>query len=134
MSILRRGLLRANPKKCLLFQKEVEFLGHTVTVNGIKAMGTKINAIRDWPRPRDKHEVRSFLGLCTYYRRFVHGFADIAAPLNLKSQFNWTAESVAAFKRLKNALCSSPILSFPQSLGMFILDTNTSNIGIGAVL
>ena len=76
--------------------------------------------------------------MCTYYRRFVNGFADIVAPLHrltdLKSQFNWTAECEAAFKRLKNALCSSPILSYPQSSGMFILDTDASNIGIGAVL
>ena len=73
--------------------------------------------------------------MCTYYRRFVNGFA---APLyrltDLKSQFNWTAESEAAFKRLKNTLCSSPILSYPQSSGMFIVDTDASNIGIGAVL
>ena len=74
----------------------------------------------------------------TYYRRFVNGFADIAAPLHrltdLKSQFHWTAECEAAFKRLKNALCSSSLLSYPQSSGMFILDTDSTNIGIGAVL
>ncbi|XP_063920956.1 uncharacterized protein LOC135135765 [Zophobas morio] len=86
-----------------------------------------------------EHQLKTdFLGLCTYYRRFVNGFADIAAPLHrlmdLKSQFNSAAECEAAFKRLKNALCSSPILSYPQSSGMFILDTDASNIGIGAVL
>ena len=76
--------------------------------------------------------IRSFLGLCTYYRRFVNAFADTAAPLyrlmDLKSQFNWSAECEAAFKKLKNALCSSPILSYPRSSGMVSLD------GIGAVL
>ena len=87
----------------LLFQKEVEFLGHTVSANGIETTRTKIRAIRDRPRPQDKHEVRSFLvGLGTYYRRFVIGFADIAVPLQrltyLKSQFNWIAECEAAFK------------------------------------
>ena len=123
-SRMKEANLKLNPKKCLLFQKEVKFLRHTVSGNGIKTTGTKINAIRDWPRPRDKYEVRSILELCTYYRRYVNGFADIAAPLHkmtdLKSQFNWTAECEAAFKRLKNALCSSAILSYPQSSGMFV--------------
>ncbi|KAJ3644069.1 hypothetical protein Zmor_026742 [Zophobas morio] len=72
--------------------------------------------MRDWPRPRHNHEVRNFLGWCTYYKRFVNGFADIATPLhrltNLKSQF----------KRVKNALCFSPILFYPQSSGILILD------------
>ena len=74
----KKASLKLNSKKCLLFQKEVEFLGNTVSTNGIKTIETKINAIRDWLRPRDKHEVWSFLGLCTYYRRFVNGFAYIA--------------------------------------------------------
>ena len=138
LSRMKEAKLKLNPKTCLLFQREVEFLGHTVSANGIKTTGTKIRAFRDWPRPRDKHEVQSFLELCTYCWRFVNRFADIAAPLhkltNLKSQFNWTAECEAAFKRLKNALCSSPILSYPQPSGMFILDTDESNIEIGAVL
>ena len=112
---MKEANLKLNPKKCLLFQKEVELLWHAVSANGIKTTDTKIRAVRDWPRPRDKHEVRSFSGLCTYYRRLVNGFADIAAPLyrltGLKSQFNWTAECEVPFKRLKNALCSNPILS-----------------------
>ena len=112
---MKQANLKLNPKKRLLFQREVEFLGHTVLANGIK------------------HEVRSFLGLCTYFNRFVNGFADFGAPLHrltdLKSQFNWTA-----FKRLKNALCSSPILFYLHSSEMFILDTDASNIGIVAVL
>ena len=108
-SLMKEANLKFNSKKCLLFQKEVEFLRHTVSANGIKTTKTKINAIRNWPRPRDKQEVCSFLGLCTYYRRFVNGFADIAAPMHrltdLKSQFNWTAECEEAFKKLKIALC-----------------------------
>ena len=106
-------------------KKEEEFLRHTIPENGIKTTGTKVNTIRDWTIPRDKHQVRSFLRLCTYYRRF----ADIAASLHrltdLNFQFNWTAECEEGYKRLKNALCSSPLRP-PQSSKMFILTRITS--------
>lgn len=130
--------LKLNPKKCALFQKEVEFLGHVVSEKGIETSDSKIQSIREWPRPRDKHEVRSFLGICTYYRRFVEGFADIAAPLHKLTEANntfaWNQKCEDSFRRLKAALCSSPILAYPKRQGQFILDTDASNIGIGAVL
>lgn len=135
---IRNAHLMLNPKKCSLFQQRVEFLGHVVTAEGIHTDERKIEAVREWPRPQDKHQLRSFLGLCTYYRRFVEGFADIAAPLHKmtedKSVFVWNATSENAFRRLKAALCSSPVLGYPQSHGTFILDTDASNVGIGAVL
>lgn len=130
--------LKLNPKKCALFQKEVEFLGHIVSEKGIETCDTKVKTIKEWPRPRDKHEVRSFLGLCTYYRRFVEGFANIAAPLHKLTEanntFTWSQTCENSFRRLKAALCSSPILAYPKQRGQFILDTDASNIGIGAVL
>lgn len=134
----RAANLKLNPKKCALFQKKVEFLGHTVSADGIQTSDDKIKAIRDWPRPRDKHEVRSFLGICTYYRRFVEGFAKIAAPLHQltepKTTFAWSHVHEEAFRKLKSALCSSPILAYPRRHGKFILDTDASKVGIGAVL
>lgn len=130
--------LKLNPKKCLLFQKQVEFLGYTVTEKGIGTSVGKINAIREWPRPRDKQEVRSFLGICTYYRRFVEHFSSISAPLiqltEHKNSYKWTNECEIAFRKLKSALCSAPILTHPQEEGMFLLDTDASNNGVGAVL
>ncbi|UYV64719.1 K02A2.6-like [Cordylochernes scorpioides] len=130
--------LGLNPGKCQLFQRKVEFLGHTVSAKGIQTSESKILAIRDWPKPKDKHELRSFLGLCTYYRRFVEGYADIAAPLHrlteAKSAFHWSQDCENAFVTLKGGLCSSPVLVYPQPGMRFVLDTDASNSGIGAVL
>ena len=137
-SRIKSANLKLNPKKCSLFQNQVEFLGHVVSQDGIQTDHRKTEAIRNWPKPRDKHELRSFLGLCTYYRRFVERFADVAAPLHRlteeKSSYNWTTDCDVAFGKLKAALCSSPILGYPQQTGIFILDTDASNTGIGAVL
>ena len=137
-SRIQNAHLKLNPKKCSLFQQQVEFLGHVVSSEGIHTDERKIESIKDWPRPRDKHELRSFLGLCTYYRRFVEGFSNIAAPLHKltehKANYQWNNECDLAFRRLKAALCSSPILGYPRQQGTFILDTDASNIGIGAVL
>ena len=72
---LRQANLKLSPKKCHLFQKEVHYLGHVVSGKGIAVDPEKIRAVSEWPVPRDKHELRSFLGLCTYYRRYVPGFA-----------------------------------------------------------
>ncbi|UYV84336.1 K02A2.6-like [Cordylochernes scorpioides] len=134
----RANNLALNPKKCQLFQKSVKFLGHIVSTEGIRTSDDKIFAIKNWPEPRDKHELRSFLGLCTYYRRFVEGYADIAAPLHrlteARASFHWNEECEKAFRALKRSLCSSPILAYPQPGTNFILDTDASNLGIGAVL
>jgi hypothetical protein len=77
----REAHLKLNPEKCQLFQKEVRYLGHIVSPEGITTNSEKLEAVREWPTPRNKHEVRSFLGLCMYYRRFISSFADIAKPL-----------------------------------------------------
>ncbi|GBM78131.1 Retrovirus-related Pol polyprotein from transposon 297 [Araneus ventricosus] len=105
---------------------------------GVKTDPGKIKAVVDWPRPETVHDVRSFLGLCTYYRRFVKNFSTIARPLHklteAKSNFNWTEECEKSFNSLKQALASSSILTYPRNDKDFILDTDASNEGIGAVL
>jgi len=92
----------------------------------------------DWPEPRNLREVRSFLGLCSYYRRFVKDFAEIASPLHALSRkgvvFNWTHDCQVAFQKLKKVLTSSPVLAMPSESGTFILDTDASNLAIGSVL
>ncbi len=135
---LRAANLKLNCKKCTLFRKQVNYLGHVVSEEGVAVDPEKIRAVRDWPTPKNKHEVRSFLGLSTYYRRFVPGFADIAKPLTRlteeNSEFIWDLKCQHAFEELKKVLIDSPILSYPRTEGKFILDTDASNIGIGSVL
>jgi hypothetical protein len=133
----REDRLKINPEKCQLVQKEVRYLGHIVSPEGLTTDPEKLKAVREWPTPRDKHEIRSFLGLCTYYRWFISGFTNIAKPLKLmeqKQSFQWTSKVEAAFQTLKGALCAAPILAYPRPGERFIVDTDASNVGIGGVL
>lgn len=135
---LRGSGLQLSSKKCHLFQKEVRYLGHVVSNKGVAVDDQKIQSVKEWPIPANKHELRSFLGLCTYYRRFVPGFANIAKPLTRLTEeqrrFHWDDDCQQAFGNLKTALTSAPILSYPLPEGRFILDTDASNVGIGAIL
>ncbi|GBN32942.1 Retrovirus-related Pol polyprotein from transposon 297 [Araneus ventricosus] len=103
---LQKANLKLNLKKCRFFQKEVTYLGHVISAEGVKTDPEKIKAVVDWPRPETVHELRSFLGLCTYYRRFVKNFPTIARPLHklteAKSNFNWTEECEKSFNGLNN--------------------------------
>ena len=97
---------------------------------GIGADPAKCQQVRDWPVPRDLHEVRSFVGLCSYYRRHIQGFTELAAPLyelaTKRTNFEWTDRRHEAFGQLKNALISAPILGFPREDGLWYLDTDAS--------
>ena len=135
---LREAHLKLNPEKCQLFRKEVGYLVHIVSSSGLTTDPEKLEAIKSWPRPNDKQQLRSFLGLCTYYRRFISGFADIAKPLSKLSEekriFEWAKEAESAFQALKDALCTAPVLGYPRPGEKFIVDTDASNVGIGGVL
>ena len=135
---LRQANLKLKPTKCSLFQRKVEFLGHVVSKDGITMQEEKISAIRDWPPCRTLTEVRAFMGLSGYYRRFVKDFSVIASPLyglmKKNTDFVWTASCQQAFEELKSRLVHGPILALPQDEGMYILDTNASDFGLGAVL
>ena len=135
---LKQAGLKVTPKKCHLFQFHVEFLGHIVSAAGISTDPKKTDAIDRWPPPKSIRDVRSFIGLCSYYRRFVKGFADIAKPLYMlmekEAVFSWTAECEQAFQTLKSALVTPPILAYPSEKEVFILDTDASSVGLGAVL
>ena len=135
---LREAGLESRPKKCRLFKKRVVSLGHVVSEEGVSTDPEKIKAVCEWPTPTSASALRSFLGLCSYYRRFVRGFANIAAPLHRLTEngraFVWTSECDVAFQRLKQVLSQAPVLAYPTSAGAFVLDTDASNTGIGAVL
>ncbi|KMQ85704.1 krab-a domain-containing protein [Lasius niger] len=135
---IRSANLKLNPKKCSSFEREIKYLGHVISETGVTTDPEKISTVKDWPVPQTKKQVCSFLGFCSYYKKFVKGFSLVAKPLfslteNL-TKFVWTEQCEAAFKELKKRLVSSPILSFPRDEGQFILDTDASNHGIGAVL
>ncbi|XP_046744309.1 uncharacterized protein LOC124410184 [Diprion similis] len=127
------------------FEEEVDQLEQVFSrkksassAEGVRADPSKIEKVSAWPTPTNKEQVQSFLGLCTYYRRFVKGFATIAKPLHrltgIKIPFDWTPECQEAFKRLKENLTFSPILAYPEVERPFILDTDASLSGIGGVL
>ena len=98
----------------------------------------KLKAVSEWPTPQSVTAVRSFLGLCSYYRRFIQSFFTIARPLHVLTEknrvFDWTPAAGEAFDTLKQALVTSPILAYPDPNAEFILDTDASNFGIGSVL
>ena len=135
---LERAGLKLNPKKCHLFQRKVDYLGHVISAEGVATDPKKIEVVTKWPQPASKMDVRSFLGLCSYYRRFVPSFADVTRPLHVlteeRSPFLWTNSCQQAFEALKTALTQTPILVLPTVDDDFILDTDASNVGIGAVL
>ena len=135
---LSKAGFKLKPSKCQLFQEEVEFLGHVVTKDGVKPDMQKVKAVTEWPVPRNITDVRSFLGLCSYYRRFIIKFSTRASPLNQllekERPFIWTPECQRAFDDLKSALTGEEVMAYPQDDGLYILDTDASNTGIGATL
>ena len=135
---LKEVNLKLKPSKCTLLQKKVLFLGHVVSGEGITTDPEKIRLIEDWPVPVNLKQLRSFLGLCGYYRKFVKDYSYIAGPLNKllrKDQpFQWTEECQRSFQGLKEALMSPPVLGLPNDVDPFILDTDAAEDSIGGVL
>ena len=117
LETLREKKLYAKLNKCDFLLKEVSFLGHIVSVEGIRVDPTKIEAVVNWKPPRNVTEVRSFLGLAGYYRRFVRGFSVIASPLTklLRKgiKFEWTDNCQNSFEKLKEMLVEAPVLMQP---------------------
>ena len=135
---LRHAKLKLGATKCTFAAKEVSYLGHRVTEEGLLPDPSLLAAIRDIPPPKTATEVRSFLGLAGYYRRYVKGFAAIAAPLHALTRkdalFHWSEDCQAAFDQLKARLTTSPITAFPDFSQAFRLYTDASTAGLGAIL
>ena len=136
---LKAAGLKLKPSKCRWFQRSVTYLGHVVSGEGIKCDPEKIEKVQNWPVPKTVPQVRAFIGIASYYRKFIPNFSEICAPLtNLTRKdipYLWSEECQASFDTLKTKLTTAPILSYPKpDEGPFILDTDASNTGIGAVL
>lgn len=135
---LRSAGLKVKPSKCELLKKRVYFLGHVISEEGIATDPAKTEKVASWPVPTSRREVQQFLGLANYYRRFVKNFAIIAKPLHRltekNSSFKWSEDCQQAFELIRRKLVSPPILAFPDYSKEFILDTDASDTGVGAVL
>lgn len=135
---LQNANLKLKPSKCVFFQTSVKFLGHEVSELGIHTDKDKIKDVQDWPVPRTVKQVRSFVGLASYYKRFIASFGEICKPLyqlcEKNRKFLWTDNCQKAFDTLKQKLTSAPILSYPVLGQNFTLDTDASQYSVGAVL
>src|ERR1700694_50620 len=138
---LRTHKLYARPSKCAFNKATVEFCGHLVGQGVTKVLDTKVKAIKEWPQPRNVHEVRQFYGLVNYYRRYIRRFSIIGAPLSdlFKAAENgdkrknrpvaWGIEHQVAFDRLKNAVTPAPVLIQPDANKTYTIETDSSEFG-----
>ena len=135
---LRESKLYAKASKCEFFKREVSFLGHQIGADGLRTMDEKVKSVMDWPRLTSVGDVRSFLGMVGYYRKFIKDFSRIALPLSEltknRSPFRWTDKTEAAFNNLKNAIRHAPVLLLPDPKLPFVIHTDASGFATGAVL
>jgi hypothetical protein len=134
---LRQHRLFVKRSKCSFGVDAIAYLGHVISAAGVAMDLAKVQAIHDWPQPRSARAVRGFLGLAGYYRKFVHNYGTIAAPLTTllkKEGFGWSDEATAAFSALKRAVTTAPVLTLPDFTKPFVVECDASTYGFGAVL
>ncbi|KAI3715043.1 hypothetical protein L6452_22009 [Arctium lappa] len=138
LEVLRKEKLYAKFSKCEFWLKEVQFVGHVVTKDGVKVDPAKIEVMMNWEPPKRPSKIRSFLGLAGYYRRFIHDFSKIASSLTALTKKNvkfvWTESQEKTFLTLQRKLCEAPILSFPEGSEDFVVYSDASKVGLGCVL
>ncbi|GJX65615.1 putative reverse transcriptase domain-containing protein, partial [Tanacetum coccineum] len=138
LQLLKKEELYAKFSKCEFWIPKVQFFGHVIDSQGIHVDPAKIKSIKDWASPKSPMEIRQFLGLAGYYRRFIEGFSKIAKPMTKLTQkkvkFEWGDKQEIAFQLLKQKLCSAPILALPEGSEYFIVYCDASIKGLGAVL
>lgn len=144
LSRLEKFNLKAKPEKCQMFKKQLRYLGHLISEKGVQPDAEKTRAVSEWPTPTTESDLRSFLGLANYYRRFVHGFSKIAAPLNALLSGTrdrktkkakplgmgaWDKQCDQAFQELKRKLTEVPVLGYPDYTKPYILEVDASYLG-----
>ena len=137
LTLLRQHRLFVKRSKCSFGVESVSYLGHIISAAGVAMDPAKVLAIHDWPQPRSARAVRGFLGLAGYYRKFVHNYGTIAAPLTAllkKEGFTWNDDATATFTALKAAVMSASVLALPDFGKPFVVECNASTYGFGAVL
>jgi hypothetical protein len=135
--ILQTNLMYAKASKCVFCSPHVEYLGHVISAARVSTDPHKIEAILNWPLPCNIKQLRGFLGLTGYYRRFVKGYGIICKPLTQllkKDAYRWNEEATSAFNQLKHAMTQPPVLALPYLTQQFIIETDASSRGMGAVL
>eukprot|EP00253_Pinus_taeda_P013617 PITA_13617 len=138
LQTLREHQLYAKFSKCDFFKEEIQYLGHVISKEGIAVDPEKIKAIMDWPVPKDVADIRSFMGLAGYYRRFVEGFSKVAFPITSLQKkgkaFQWTPNCQQSFEQLKHLLTTTPILRIADPDKDYVVCTDASKEGVGGVL
>ncbi|GJR63623.1 putative reverse transcriptase domain-containing protein [Tanacetum coccineum] len=134
LELLKKEELYAKFSKCEFWIPKVQFLGYVIDNKGIHVDPAKIESVKDWASPKTPTEIRQFLGLAGYYRRFIEGFSKIAKPMTKLTQkkvkFEWGDKQEAAFQLLKQKLCSAPILALPKGSEDFIVYCDASIKGL----
>ena len=137
LQTLRENQLYAKLDKCEFWLREVVFLGHVISTEGIVVDPRKVEAVLKWERPTNVTEIQSFLGLAGYYRRFIEGFSTIASPLtkltSKEVRFVWSEECEASFQELKERLTSALVLALPSRTEEFVVYSDASKGGLGCV-
>lgn len=138
MERLRKANLQLQPDKCNFLRPEVNYLGHIISREGLKPDPLKLEAVQRFPVPKKQKNIREFLGLTGYYRRFIKSFSQTAKLLTKllekDADFVWTPEAQNSFEVLKESLCTTPVLQYPDFSKPFIITTDASGIAVGAVL
>ena len=135
---LREAKLFGRIHKCEFLKIRVDYLGYEVSEQGIHASPEKAKAVVNWPKPQTVHDVRSLLGLASYYRRFIHGFSQISGPMpeltRSNAQWRWEKAQEESFLDLKIALATAPVLRLPDFDHQFVVTTDASDVAVGAIL
>ncbi|EGD73373.1 hypothetical protein PTSG_13220, partial [Salpingoeca rosetta] len=135
---LRRHRLYGKASKCQWAQDQIKFLGHVVSGRGVETDPDKIAAVTEWPQPKNVRDVRSFLGFCNFYRRFVKDYASVAAPLtdlmHKDRAWEFNDKERSAFDALKTAMTTAPVLAYPDASQKYVVQTDASETAVGGVL